>query len=93
MGILGALLALPSRRRSMMLIEELRVELPGQQEQPADTGSASGDERGGEEYERGRRACRGGGRRDRRRDSDDRREEERRPPEEVGTTLAGEKPG
>ncbi|MGZ5380893.1 MAG: AI-2E family transporter, partial [Thermoanaerobaculia bacterium] len=34
MGILGALLALPVAAAAMMLIEELRVELPGEQEQP-----------------------------------------------------------
>ena len=84
MGILGALLALPVAATVMMLIEELRVELPGQQEQVADTDSASGDERAEEEYER-------------RTEgvpaeqaaaiaveiSDDRREDERRPPEEA----------
>lgn len=52
MGILGALLALPLAATIMMLIEELRVELPGQQEQLADTEQRVEDERAEEEYER-----------------------------------------
>ncbi len=52
MGILGALLALPVAAAVMMLIEELRVELPGQQEQVADSEQRVGDERAEEEYER-----------------------------------------
>ena len=52
MGILGALLALPVAATVMMLIEELRVELPGQQEQVSDTEQRVGDERAEEEYER-----------------------------------------
>lgn len=52
MGILGALLALPVAATVMMLIEELRVEFPGQQEQVADTEQRVGDERAEEEYER-----------------------------------------
>jgi hypothetical protein len=52
MGILGALLALPVAATAMMLIEELRVELPGQQEQVADVEQRVGDERAEEEYER-----------------------------------------
>ncbi len=52
MGILGALLALPIAATVMMLIEELRVELPGQQEQVADVEQRVGDERAEEEYER-----------------------------------------
>jgi hypothetical protein len=36
----------------MMLIEELRVELPGEQEQPVDTLMREADDRGEEEYER-----------------------------------------
>ena len=52
MGILGALLALPVAATVMMLIEELRVELPGEQEQPADTDLREADDRGEEEYER-----------------------------------------
>ena len=52
MGILGALLALPVAAAVMMLIEELRVELPGQQEQVADVEQRVADERAEEEYER-----------------------------------------
>jgi len=52
MGILGALLALPVAAAVMMLIEELRVELPGQQEQVADVEQRVGDERAEDEYER-----------------------------------------
>jgi predicted PurR-regulated permease PerM len=86
MGILGALLALPLAATIMMLIEELRVELPGQQEQLADTEQRVEDERAEEEYER------------RTEDmpakeaaaiavemSDDRRKEEERAPAEVET--------
>ena len=52
MGIFGALLALPVAATVMMLIEELRVELPGQQEQVADVEQRVGDERAEDEYER-----------------------------------------
>lgn len=52
MGILGALLALPVAATVMMLIEELRVGLPGEQEQLEDTHLREGDERAEEEYER-----------------------------------------
>jgi predicted PurR-regulated permease PerM len=52
MGILGALLALPVAATVMMLIDELRVELPGQREQVADVQQRIGDEREEEEYER-----------------------------------------
>jgi hypothetical protein len=52
MGILGALLALPVAATVRMLLEELRVELPGQQEQAADTEQRVGDERAEREYER-----------------------------------------
>ncbi|MEI6210248.1 MAG: AI-2E family transporter [bacterium] len=52
MGLLGALLALPVAATVMMLIEELRVELPGQQEQVADVAQRVGDERAEIEYER-----------------------------------------
>jgi predicted PurR-regulated permease PerM len=52
MGILGALLALPVAATVMMLIEELRVELPGQQEQVEDVEQRVGDERAEEEYAR-----------------------------------------
>ena len=52
MGILGALIALPVAATAMMLIEELRVELPGEQEQLVDTDLREADDRGEEEYER-----------------------------------------
>jgi predicted PurR-regulated permease PerM len=52
MGIVGALLALPVAATVLMLIEELRVELPGEQEQAADTHVREADERGEKEYER-----------------------------------------
>ena len=52
MGIIGALLALPVAAAVMMLIEELRVELPGEQEQVVDVRVREADDRGEEEYER-----------------------------------------
>jgi predicted PurR-regulated permease PerM len=52
MGILGALLSLPVAATAMMLIEELRVELPGEQEQFADTQVRKADDRAEREYER-----------------------------------------
>ncbi len=52
MGIGGALLALPVAATVMMLIAELRVELPGEQEQTADLEQRVGDERAEKEYER-----------------------------------------
>ncbi len=52
LGIIGALLALPVAAAILMLIEELRVELPGQKEQAADVETRERDERGEEEYER-----------------------------------------
>jgi predicted PurR-regulated permease PerM len=52
MGILGALLALPVAATVMMLVEELRVDLPGEREGPADTSLREGDDRAEEEYER-----------------------------------------
>jgi predicted PurR-regulated permease PerM len=52
MGILGALLALPVAAAFRMFIEELRVELPGRQEQAADAEQRVGDERAEEDYER-----------------------------------------
>src|SRR5512133_701011 len=52
MGLLGALLALPVAATVMMLIEELRVELPGEQEQVADTVLRARDDLAEEEYER-----------------------------------------
>ncbi|HEY1696986.1 MAG TPA: AI-2E family transporter [Polyangiaceae bacterium] len=50
MGIVGALLALPAAAAIRMLIEELRVELPG--EAIDDTELRARDERAEEEYER-----------------------------------------
>ena len=52
LGIVGALLALPVAAAVLMLVEELRVELPGQQEQAADLEIRERDDRGEEEYER-----------------------------------------
>ena len=52
MGILGALLALPVAAAVMMLVEELRVELPGEQEQLVDTHLRAADDLAEEEYER-----------------------------------------
>ena len=52
MGILGALLALPVAATVMMLIEELRVELPGKQERISDVEQRVGDERAEKEYVR-----------------------------------------
>ena len=52
MGILGALLALPVAAAIRMLIEELRVELPGRQELVSDAEQRVGDERAEEDYER-----------------------------------------
>lgn len=52
LGIPGALLSLPVAAAMLMLIQELRVELPGQQEQAADVTTRKSDERGEAEYER-----------------------------------------
>jgi predicted PurR-regulated permease PerM len=52
MGIVGALLALPFAAAVMMLIEELRVQLPGEQEQVADEVVREMDDIGEKEYER-----------------------------------------
>lgn len=52
LGIAGALLALPVAAAVLMLIEELRVGLPGQQEQAEDVTIRERDDRGEEEYER-----------------------------------------
>lgn len=88
MGILGALLALPVAATVMMLIEELRVELPGEQEQPADTRVREADDRGEEEYER---RAEGVGVEQAAaiatEISRDRREEEGPPPETVSTAI------
>ncbi|MBK5273753.1 MAG: AI-2E family transporter [Desulfuromonadales bacterium] len=51
-GVVGALLALPVASAVLMLIEELRVELPGQQEQATDVEIRERDDRSEEEYER-----------------------------------------
>ncbi len=50
MGILGALLALPVAATVMMLIDELRVELPGKQERTSDVRMRAGDVRAEKEY-------------------------------------------
>jgi predicted PurR-regulated permease PerM len=88
MGILGALLALPVAAAAMMLIEELRVELPGEQEQLEDTHLREADDRGEEEYER---RTEGVGAEKAAaiavEISVDRRKEENRPLEAVGTTV------
>ena len=88
MGILGALLALPVAATVMMLIDELRVELPGKQERVSDVEQRVGDERAEKEYLRRtvgvpveQAAAIAAS------ISDDRREEERRPTEAVGTTI------
>jgi putative heme transporter len=88
MGLLGALLALPVAATVMMLIEELRVELPGEQEQPVDTLMREADDRGEEEYER--RTAGVGAEQAAAiavEISRDRREEESHPPEAAGTTI------
>ena len=51
-GIAGVLLALPVAAAVLMLIEELRIELPGQQKQAEDVETRERDDRGEEEYER-----------------------------------------
>jgi hypothetical protein len=88
MGVLGALLALPVAATVMMFIEELRVELPGEQEQLVDTRLREADDRGEIEYER--RTVGVGAEQAAAiaaEISRDRREEERRPPEAVGTAI------
>jgi predicted PurR-regulated permease PerM len=52
MGLVGGLLALPVAATIMMLIEELRVELPGEQEQVADAETRVRDDLAEQEYER-----------------------------------------
>jgi hypothetical protein len=52
LGIPGALLSLPVAAAVLMLIEELRIELPGQHEQAEDVETRERDDRGEEEYER-----------------------------------------
>jgi len=51
-GIAGALLALPIAAAVLMLIEELRVELPGETVRPEDIEQRQKDERTEREYER-----------------------------------------
>jgi len=51
-GITGALLALPVAAAALMIIEELRVDLPGQQEQAQDVEIRERDDLGEQEYER-----------------------------------------
>jgi len=92
MGIPGALLALPVAATVMMLIEELRVELPGEQEQPVDTRVREADDRGEKEYERrtagvGAEQAAGIAAEI----SQDRREEDRRLPKEAGSEIGQEK--
>jgi hypothetical protein len=94
MGILGALLALPVAATVMMLIEELRVELPGEQEQPVDTLLREADDRGEEEYER--RTAGVGAEQAAAiavEISADRRKGERNKPAVVGTAMASENAG
>jgi predicted PurR-regulated permease PerM len=52
LGIVGALLALPVAAAILMLIEELRVELPGETELDEDAEVRKRDDRGEQEYER-----------------------------------------
>jgi predicted PurR-regulated permease PerM len=51
-GIIGALLALPVAAALLMLIDELRVELPGETEQAEDAAIRKKDEHGEREYTR-----------------------------------------
>ncbi len=51
-GLVGALLALPLAATVLMLVEELRVELPGEAVQPEDLAQQRADDRGEKEYER-----------------------------------------
>jgi predicted PurR-regulated permease PerM len=51
-GIIGALLALPLAAAIVMLIDQLRVDLPGETEQPRDVDTRRKDERQEREYER-----------------------------------------
>jgi len=52
LGIVGALLALPVAAAILMLIEELRVDLPGETELTEDAELRKKDDRGEQEYER-----------------------------------------
>jgi hypothetical protein len=51
-GVVGALFAIPVAAALLMLVEELRVELPGQQEQATDIQTKERDVFGEQEYER-----------------------------------------
>ena len=51
-GVIGALLALPVAAASLMLVEELRIELPGEGEGVESAELRAKDELGEEEYER-----------------------------------------
>ena len=90
MGVLGALLALPVAAAAMMLVEELRVELPGEQERLGDAVLREADDRSEEEYERrtdgiGAEQAAGIAAEI----SRDRREEESHTSEAAGTSSAG----
>jgi predicted PurR-regulated permease PerM len=50
-GIIGALLALPLAAAIVMLIDQLRVDLPGETEQPKDVATRRKDEQQEQEYE------------------------------------------
>jgi hypothetical protein len=50
-GIIGVLLALPLAAAIVMLIDELRVDLPGETEQPEDVETCRKDEQDEQEYE------------------------------------------
>jgi predicted PurR-regulated permease PerM len=52
LGIPGALFSLPVAAAVLMLIEELRIELPGQRERTEDVEARERDDRSEEEYER-----------------------------------------
>ena len=92
MGILGALLALPVAAAVMMLIDELRIELPGQQEQAANVKQRVGDERAEEEYvNRTKGVPAEQSAAIAVEISDDRREENERPQEAVETTNKSRK--
>jgi predicted PurR-regulated permease PerM len=52
LGIIGALLALPVAATILMLIDKLRIDLPGETEQAADTLMRKKDASGEREYER-----------------------------------------
>ena len=51
-GIVGALLALPIASALLMVLEELRVDLPGETEQPEDVALRRKDEHEEREYEK-----------------------------------------